>query len=69
MTRIIFSRNDIQSLARRLYDRAWSPLMADMPELQRDIRSAGLVLQHLVVVVGVPVTPIEIENGFKGEEG
>jgi len=34
-----------------------------MPELQKDIRSAALILNHVVVVLGVPVTPIEIENG------
>ncbi len=63
MAKHTFSRNDIQSLAKRLEDRAWSRLLADMPELQKDIRSAALILNHVVVVLGVPVTPIEIENG------
>jgi hypothetical protein len=58
-----FSRNDIESLAKRLEDRSWSRLLVDMPELQRDVRSAALVLQYLVIVLGVPITPIEVENG------
>jgi hypothetical protein len=62
MAKHVFSRNDIQSLAKRLEDRAWSPLLVDMPELQKDIRSAAVVLHHMVLVLGVPVTPIEIEN-------
>jgi hypothetical protein len=62
MAKILFSRYDIESLSRRLEDRSWSRLMSDMPELQRDIRSASKLLRFMIET-GLPVNPIEIENG------
>ena len=59
-----FSRNDIQGLARRLADRGRSGMLDDMPSVQADMRSAALVLEYFVVVLGVPVTPIEVNNGL-----
>ena len=63
MPKQIFSRKDIESLSRRLEDRSWSRLMSDMPELQRDIRSASKLLRFMIET-GLPVNPIEIENGL-----
>ena len=60
MAKILFSRYDIESLSRRLEDRSWSRLMSDMPELQRDIRSASKLLKFMIET-GLPVNPIEIE--------
>jgi hypothetical protein len=37
--------------------------MSDMPELQRDIRSASKLLRFMIET-GLPVNPIEIENGY-----
>jgi hypothetical protein len=62
MAKHVLSRNDIQALAGRLLSRGMSPLMDDMPETQRDIRLAALVLQY-VASLGVPPTPITVENG------
>ena len=62
MPKQTFSRNDVESLSRRLEDRAWSRLLADMPELQRDMRSASKLLRFMIET-GLPVNPIEIENG------
>ena len=62
MAKQVFSRKDIESLSRRLEDRSWSRLMSDMPELQRDIRSASKLLRFMIET-GLPVNPIEIENG------
>ena len=58
-----FSRTDIEALARRLLDRGTSPILDDMPSVQADMKSAALLLHYMVVVIGVPVTPIEVENG------
>ena len=63
MPKHVFSRNDIESLSRRLEDRSWSRLMSDMPELQRDIRSASKLLRFMIEK-GLPVNPIEIDNGY-----
>ena len=60
MAKHLISRNDIQALARRMEDRAWSPLMNDMPELQRDLRTAAIVLKH-ALDIGFPVNPIELD--------
>lgn len=68
MAKHTFSRNDIQSLATRLEDRSCSRILQDMPELQRDIRSASLILLNLLSV-GVTLTTIEIENGHRESIG
>jgi hypothetical protein len=62
MPKQVFSRNDVESLSRRLDDRSYSRLMADMPELQRDMRSAARLLRFMVET-GLPVNPIELDNG------
>jgi hypothetical protein len=62
MAKAIFSRNDVESLSKRLEDRSYSVLMRDMPELQRDMRSAAKLLQFMVDK-GIPPTPIELDNG------
>jgi hypothetical protein len=59
-----FSRNDIQGLAKRLADRGRSTVLDDMPSVQQDMKSAALILEYFVVVLGVPVTPIEVNNGL-----
>jgi hypothetical protein len=61
MAKMMFSRNDIESLARRMEDRSWSRLMNDLPELQRDIRSAARLL-HYFIQQGMPPTPVAIDN-------
>ena len=60
MAKYVFSRKDVESLAKRLDDRSWSPVFLDMPELRRDIRSASGLLNHFLKV-GMPVTPIELD--------
>jgi len=62
MAKRMFSRNDIDSLAQRLEDRSWSRMFNDMPELQRDMRSASKLLRFMIEK-GMPITPIEIDNG------
>ena len=64
MAKHVFSRNDIESLARRMEDRSWSRMFNDMPELQRDMRSSARILQ-LLIAAGLLDwdKPIEIDNG------
>jgi hypothetical protein len=60
MAKVMFSRRDIESLAKRLEDRGTSPLMDDMPSVQSDIRCAAAILRFLVNV-GVPISAIEVD--------
>jgi hypothetical protein len=60
MAKIMFSRQDIEDLANRMEARAWSPLMIEMPELQRDSRSCVAILRWLVSQ-GIPVTHLELD--------
>ena len=62
MAKLIISRNDVESLSRRLEDRSWSRLMNDLPELQRDIRTAARLLTYMYQH-GMSVNPLTFENG------
>jgi hypothetical protein len=62
MAKMVYTRSDIQSLAERMLDRSGSSLIDDMPDLQRDIRSAAKILR-VVLSVGMPPSFVEIENG------
>jgi hypothetical protein len=60
MAKVTFSRRDIESLADRLHDCGTSPLMDDMPSVQRNVRCAAAILRYFINV-GVPVSPIEVD--------
>ncbi len=60
MAKVTFSRRDVEDLAQRLLDCGSSPLMDDMPSVQRNMRAAAGLLKYFTNV-GVPVSPIEID--------
>ena len=62
MVKHTVTRQDINALADRLLSRAMSPLLDDMPSTQHDMLLAALLLQY-VVSLGIPPTPISVENG------
>ncbi len=64
MVKMFYSRNDIETLANRLSERASSILLFDQPMLCRDLKSAARVLRFMLAQ-GMPVTGFEIdsENG------
>jgi hypothetical protein len=62
MAKMVFSRNDILALAKRMERRSWSPLMNDMPETQRDLRACSTLLCWFLAQ-GMPVTIVELPNG------
>jgi hypothetical protein len=59
MGTITFTRKDVESLCDRLEAKAWSNLFLDMPDTQRDIRSAAALLRTYIQM-GVPVTTITV---------
>jgi hypothetical protein len=61
MAKLIYSRNDIEVLCDRLETRASSIMLADMPLLCADMRSAARLLRFMLGK-GVPVSVAEIEN-------
>jgi hypothetical protein len=65
MAKLVFSRNDILALAIRLDRRAETSLLRDMPETQRDLRSASRLITFFLAH-GMPVSLVEIENGDNG---
>lgn len=64
MQRHSFSRADIQELIERLNNRAWSPMLIEMPRFQTDVRSAAALLTFMLDN-GMPVCRaiVEVRNG------
>ena len=62
MAKLLYSRGDIERLAERLKTRATSAMLADMPRLQGDMRSAAGLLTFMLEN-GMPVVSCEIEAG------
>jgi hypothetical protein len=60
MAKLLYTRSDIQTLADRLEQRAASIVLFDMPQLQRDMRAAAMLLRYMLVN-GMPVSSAEIE--------
>jgi hypothetical protein len=69
MATITVSRNDIQALAERLMNRANSPVINDLPETQRHMKLASLLLAH-VAALGMPVGLVSLsyDNGEQEEK-
>jgi hypothetical protein len=57
----VYTRVAIEQLVIRLANRSASPLLNDMPELQRDIRDASSILATLLAV-GHPIGTISIDR-------
>jgi hypothetical protein len=62
MVKLTYTRADIETLAERLEQRAASIILFDMPQLQRDMRAAAMLLRYMLAN-GMPVTSAEIDNG------
>ena len=67
MTKLVYTRSDIEGLIDRLETRAGSVMLSDMPRLQADMRASARLLRFMIDQ-GIPVTSCEIEmpsnNGF-----
>jgi hypothetical protein len=57
----VYTRVEMLALVERLANRAKSPLLSDMPETQRDIRAAAMILSTLLSL-GVGLDNICIEE-------
>ena len=62
MPKLIYTRNDVESLVDKLEARSHSVMLSDMPKLCADMRAAAKLLKFMVDV-GLPVNPIEIDIG------
>lgn len=64
MAEVIFTKQDIQELAERMNERAWSELVLDMPELQHDLRLCSALLNWFVKwqVLSSEVYPVEVKT-------
>jgi hypothetical protein len=60
MVKLTYTRADIETLAERLEQRASSIILFDMPQLQRDMKAAAMLLRYMLTN-GMPVTSAEIE--------
>lgn len=60
MAKTFFSRRDIEALAERMDARAWSPLIVDMPELQKDVRCAAAMIRYMLAN-NVPLSHLELD--------
>lgn len=56
-----YTRTEIEALVERMLARAHSPLLNDMPELQRDIRAMAMILGTLLAL-GVELERIELQD-------
>jgi len=65
MVKLTYTRADIETLADRLEQRATSIMLFDMPQLQRDMRAAAMLLRYMLNN-GMPVTSAEIEINNNG---
>ena len=65
MAKLLYTRDDIGVLAERLEQRAASIMLFDMPQLQRDMKAAAMLLRYMLTN-GMPVTSAEIEINNSG---
>jgi hypothetical protein len=64
MATVSYTRKDIEALVERSLNRAGSPLLRDMPELQRDVKAMAMILMNLLAI-GVEIQSIMIEDLYK----
>ncbi len=60
MVKLTYTRADIETLADRLEQKATSIMLFDIPQLQRDMKAAAMLLRYMLAN-GMPVTAAEIE--------